>query len=52
MVRVPATAPELTVPEGPTLFTALQEVLGLKLEGRKGPVDVYIIERAEKPSEN
>jgi uncharacterized protein (TIGR03435 family) len=41
-----------STPEGPTLFTALQQVLGLKLEPRKGQVDVYVIDRAEKPSEN
>ena len=36
---------------GPTLFTAIQE-LGLKLEPAKGPVEMLIIERAEKPSDN
>jgi uncharacterized protein (TIGR03435 family) len=39
-------------PLGPTLFTALQEQLGLKLESGKGPVEMFAIERVEKPSAN
>jgi uncharacterized protein (TIGR03435 family) len=52
-MRVPegygAPAPD---PMGPTLFTALQEQLGLKLESGKGPVEMFAIERVEKPSPN
>lgn len=37
---------------GPTIFTALEEKLGLKLESAKGPVKVLVIDSVAKPSEN
>jgi uncharacterized protein (TIGR03435 family) len=36
----------------PNLFTAFQQQLGLKLESTKAPVDVMVIDKVEKPSEN
>jgi len=37
---------------GPTVFTAIQEQLGLKLESTKAPVAVWVIDHVEKPSAN
>ena len=44
--------PSASVAPGLTLFTALQEQLGLRLVPAQGPVDVIVIERVERPSEN
>jgi uncharacterized protein (TIGR03435 family) len=48
----PADAPPPPDANGPTIFSALQEQLGLKLESQKSPVDTIVIEHIEKPSEN
>ena len=54
----PPSPPELTSgvpvaePSAPTIFKALQEQLGLKLEEDKAPQDHFVIDSVEKPSEN
>jgi uncharacterized protein (TIGR03435 family) len=44
--------PAAAEPEGPSIFTAIQEQLGLKLESTRAPVPMIIIDSVEKPSEN
>jgi bla regulator protein blaR1 len=39
-------------PNGPSIFTAVEEQLGLKLNSQKGPVEMLTIDAVEKPSEN
>jgi uncharacterized protein (TIGR03435 family) len=48
---LPAAAPGAVAAEpadGPSIFEAVQTQLGLKLEKRKGPVDVLVVDHAEK----
>jgi uncharacterized protein (TIGR03435 family) len=52
---VPPTDPNLAPPQdatGPSLFTALEEQLGLRLESRKGATEVIVIDHVERPDEN
>jgi uncharacterized protein (TIGR03435 family) len=49
-VKLPADIP--SVESGPSLFTAIQQQLGLRLSTLKTPVEVLVIDHAEKPSEN
>ena len=37
---------------GPTLFQAIKDQLGLKLDPQKGPIDVMVIDHIEPPTDN
>lgn len=45
-------APPPSAPLGVSIFTAIEEQLGLRLRSTTGPVDVLVIDRVERPSPN
>jgi uncharacterized protein (TIGR03435 family) len=45
-------APNPDVDSGPTIFTALQEQLGLKLESRRAPIDILVIDAIQRLAED
>ncbi len=49
--EVPAPS-EPAVSAGPSIFTALQQQLGLKLTPEKGSVEILVVDHVEKPSDN
>jgi uncharacterized protein (TIGR03435 family) len=52
MINGGAAPPALAMADRPSLLTAIQEDLGLKLESQRRHVDVLVIDRIERPSEN
>jgi uncharacterized protein (TIGR03435 family) len=49
---VPAAATAIKPAAGPSIFTAVREQMGLRLEVQKGPVPVLVIDSIKMPSEN
>jgi len=45
-------SPEQATTDQPSLFSAIQEQLGLKLISERGPVDVIVIDHVERPTED
>jgi uncharacterized protein (TIGR03435 family) len=52
MAGIPRPPSASSLNEAPSMFDSLQRQLGLKLQSTKGPVEVIVIDHAERPSEN
>jgi uncharacterized protein (TIGR03435 family) len=48
----PEGVPDSAASEKPSIFTVVQEALGLRLEAQKVPIKIVVVDRAEKPEEN
>jgi uncharacterized protein (TIGR03435 family) len=55
LTYTPERGPDVTpaADDGPSIFTAIEEQLGLKLEPRKVPMDIFVVDHCQKvPTEN
>ncbi|MDQ1471043.1 MAG: bla regulator protein blaR1 [Bryobacterales bacterium] len=48
----PQGEPPVSEVDGASIFTAVAEQLGLRLESKRRPVTVYVVEKAERPGDN